>query len=367
MKEKIIVSAVNLVDGGPLIILRKCLEALSRYVIAHNVEVVALVHNKDLCDYPNITYIEIPWAKKNWLYRIYCEYFYFKTISQKLTPRLWLSLHDMTPKVKAPVRAVYCHNATPFYHPTFTDARYNYKEFLFSLFYRFLYQINIHENKFVIVQQKWLKDAFVKMFDLEDSKVIVAKPIESIDNKLLTNIRSHKETLFFFPAFPRTFKNFEVICEACRKLEKKGIINYRVILTLNGTENRYAKSIYKRYNQLKTISFCGLLPKEQIDALYEKTDCLIFPSKLESWGLPISEFAVFKKPMIVADLPYAYETATGAEQVCFFNPYDSDELAERMEEVINNNNSHFNPVLASESDSLTVVSWEELFNKLLNL
>ena len=50
---------------------------------------------------------------------------------------------------------------------------------------------------------------------------------------------------------------------------------------------------------------------------YNKIDCLIFPSKLETWGLPISEFMAFDKPMLIADLPYAHETAAGAKYVAF--------------------------------------------------
>ena len=34
-------------------------------------------------------------------------------------------------------------------------------------------------------------------------------------------------------------------------------------------------------------------------------------------GLPISEFSEFNKPMLLADLSYAQETAAGSEQVAF--------------------------------------------------
>ena len=37
--------------------------------------------------------------------------------------------------------------------------------------------------------------------------------------------------------------------------------------------------------------------------------------------------------MLLADLPYAHETAAGASQVCFFNPSDPKELKERMKTI----------------------------------
>ena len=83
MKTKIVISAVNLVEGGPLTILRSCLKALNDYSAYNDVEVLALVHKKELCSFSNITYIEVPWAKNNWIYRIFFEFFYLKKIKTK--------------------------------------------------------------------------------------------------------------------------------------------------------------------------------------------------------------------------------------------------------------------------------------------
>lgn len=41
MKTKIVISAVNLVEGGPLTILRSCLKALNDYSAYNDVEVLA--------------------------------------------------------------------------------------------------------------------------------------------------------------------------------------------------------------------------------------------------------------------------------------------------------------------------------------
>lgn len=365
MNPKIIISAVNLVEGGPLTILHDCLRVISDYSVCNNVEILALVHKKELCFFPNITYIEIPWAKKNWFFRVYCEYFYFRKLSKKNKPYLWLSLHDISPNVEAVKRVVYCHNPTPFYIPKLSTFCYNYKELLFSLFYRYLYQINIHKNDFVIVQQAWLRNAFSKMFSLDKEKIIVAIP------KLASScVEYRKKTMtdvcsFFFPSYPRTFKNIEIICKACAILEKKNCSNYKVLLTLRGDENAYAKFLYKRYSYLKTIIFGGGLSREEVYENYEKVDCLIFPSKLETWGLPISEFASFDKPMIIADLPYAHETAAGAKHVAFFEPDNSEILADRMKEVMDGCLSNFSSVPLVKLESPYTVNWTMLFDKLL--
>lgn len=364
---KIVISAVNLTEGGPLTVLNNCLSALSEYCIEHQgYEAIAIVNDKKRCLYTNVQYIELQWPKRHWLNRVLYEYVYLRSLSKRLNPILFISLHDMSPSVTSKVTAVYCHNASPFYHSTINNIRFNYKEFLFSIFYRYLYRINIHKNDFVIVQQKWIKEAFVEMFAIEKEKIIVAKPFEEIKGEILINNNTKRDVYrFFYPAFPRTFKNFEVICKACSILEEEGIGKYEVVLTLDGTENRYSKHIYETYSHLKSICFSGLLPRNEVVSLYENTDCLIFSSKLETWGLPVSEFLGYHRPMLIADLPYAHETSAGAELVSFFKPDNPDELAELMKNVLCGNYSEFTSVPLGEVDALTTTSWDNLFDKLL--
>ena len=52
MKTKIVISAVNLVEGGPLTILRSCLKALNDYSAYNDVEVLALVHKRNCVHSP---------------------------------------------------------------------------------------------------------------------------------------------------------------------------------------------------------------------------------------------------------------------------------------------------------------------------
>lgn len=47
---------------------------------------------------------------------------------------------------------------------------------LFSLFTRFAYLINIHRNKFLVVQAEWLRDGFSKMFGVPKGRFIVCPP-----------------------------------------------------------------------------------------------------------------------------------------------------------------------------------------------
>ncbi len=47
---------------------------------------------------------------------------------------------------------------------------------------------------------------------------------------------------------------------------------------------------------------------------------------METWGLPISEFKKYRKPIFAADLPYAHETVGDYENVYWFNPQETSSL-----------------------------------------
>jgi glycosyltransferase involved in cell wall biosynthesis len=365
--KTIVVSAVNLVNAGPLTILNQCLSFLSNnFSSSKEYSVIALVHNKENCHFKNITYLEYKYPKKNYLLRMFFEYIHSYFISKKLNPYLWLSLHDMTPNVLSKKRVVYCHNALPFYKIRPNDLL-DVKRLLVTLLYKYAYAINIRCNDFVVVQQEWMRNEFQKMFRLDRRNIIVSYPERKVYKKCVSiDDFSHENfTLFFYPAFPREFKNFEIICEAVKILEKDNSLEFSVIITLSGNENSYAKKIYKKYSCLEKILFKGILSYNEMIDNYKKCDCLLFPSKLETWGLPISEFSFYNKPMIISDLPYAHEASYNSKSVYFFDPNDANDLANAMKHVIIKDYSIFNRVSMVDISKPLANSWGDLFNLIL--
>ncbi|MCP4650712.1 MAG: glycosyltransferase family 4 protein [PVC group bacterium] len=358
--KKIVVSAINISDGGALSILKECLGYLSSN-LANEYEIIALVNNKAIFDYKNIKFYSFPKSKKSWLARLYYEYIYFYGFSKKLKPYLWVSLHDMTPNVKADIQAVYCHNPSPFYKLSSKEAFLGgYKFLLFNLFYRYLYAINIKRNKYVIVQQDALRRKFKKFAEAE--KVVVAHP--TMSNKKQAVVSETAGNSFFYPAFARIFKNFGVICKATEILLSQGINNFQVILTISGNENKYARYIYNSYKHVENIKFIGVQSREKTFELYNESDCVIFPSKLETWGLPITEAKSFSKPILLADLDYAHEAIGAYDRVKFFNPEGPAELAAIMKEFINKK-IKFRSTSARYIEHPYAQNWKQLFDILL--
>ena len=364
----IVVSAVNLNTGGTLTILRDCLQYLSGLAEKENCRIVALVYKKELAYYPNIEYVEIQWSKKAWIMRLWCEYVTMRKISKRLAPVvLWLSLHDTTPNVVADRRAVYCHNPFPFYRWKMCECFFSPKVVLFSLFSRYAYEINIHRNTYVIVQQQWIRREFEKLFGLGEEKIIVAPPEYKPVKRDMHPVPESEEFSFLYATAPNSHKNIECLCEATRLLQKKSPeLDFKVYVTVRGDENNYAGWLYKSWAQRTSrLCFVGFLKREELFEYYQRCDCLVFPSKVETWGLPVTEFAAWRKPMLVSDLPYAYETAAGCSDVSFFHPENPEELAEKMEKLIRGDRSFLTDVAKQETGSPKAGSWNELFNILL--
>ena len=363
IKNKIVISAINIRNGGALSVLKDCLNYLNDN-LANDYTVIALVHKKELIsEFSNIIAVEFPNSIKSYLLRCYYEYIFFYKLSKKLKPYLWLSLHDITPNVKAEIRAVYCHNPSPFYkfkrisdwflEPTFT---------LFNKLYKYFYKINMNKNNYVIVQQNWLKEEFSMMFNIEKDKIIVANPEiqKPLIEREVKKYESSKFT-FFFPSFPRMFKNFEVICEAANILKKEGNDEIQFVLTMTGNENKYAKKIYSKYSHLTNLKFIGLQTREKCFELYQQCDALIFPSELETWGLPITEAKNFGLPIIAADLPYAHETVGKYNRVLYFDVNDSKNLVEKIKRLRNNDFVSLENFGCDKGSN----SWQELFKIIL--
>ena len=358
MKKIVVMSGINIVSGGMLAVFKDCLKELLAY--GKEYKIIALVHRKNLFEgiVGNIEFIEFPRAKKSWFIRCYYEYMHFYWLSKKFKPYFWLSMHDMTPNVEAKYQAVYCHNPSPFFDMRLKEYFVDWKITLFVLFYRYLYRINIHKNKYIVVQQQWLRKEFQNLYNVDN--VVVAHPkINFLELK-----KEYKDNnAFIYPTLPRMYKNIEIVCEAARMLTD---LELKIYITIDGTENAYAKKIVSTYEAVKGIYFIGLQSRERIFEYYNNVRGLIFPSRLESWGMPLSEFAVTEKLILAADLQYAHEVLNGYKNVKFFDVNNSSQWADCIRNLLVKNEFISDDTRGViDKSSLYAENWQDLFKILL--
>jgi glycosyltransferase involved in cell wall biosynthesis len=358
--KTLVISAVNITEGGPLTVLQDCVAAAPKALPGW--DVVVLAHRTGLVSTPGVRVLEFPEIKRRWMNRIWAEWVRFKPLSRQLKADLWLSLHDMTPRVEARRQAVYCHNPSPFSRPTWRDAWFSPSYFAFALFYGLLYRSFIRRNHDVIVQQAWLRERFEQDYGVK--RVIVAHPQPAISNLTVVAKPPHAGApIFLFPAWPRSFKNFELIGAALQRLETDPAWRGRVRWTLDGSENRYAKWLKHRFGKLRSLEWIGRQTREQMQQQYLDADCLLFPSRVETWGLPVTEAKRHGLPVLAADLEYAHETVGNCEAADFFDPYDPTALAVKML-AFAQGHATTHPVAHPEPAQPFVSDWEQLLKAL---
>jgi glycosyltransferase involved in cell wall biosynthesis len=326
----IVISAVNFTEGGPLTILKEFVAAACKS-LPLEWEIVVFVHDRKLLQLTRPRFIEIPGTKTSWLRRLYIEWLAFHAYAKRLKPDLWVSLHDITPRIGTVRQAVYCHNPMPFYRMRLRDAWLDPRALMFRAFYGLLYRINLKRNYAVIVQQSWLRNEFTRWVG-KDTRIIVSHPVVQLSSVATEQPAASPDSRvrFLYPTLPRIFKNIELVCRAVQALERMGDWRSEVILTIDGSENRYSRWLRHCFGSLRTVRFAGRHTVKQMRELYGAVDCLLFPSLLETWGLPITEAKLLSLPMLVADLPYAHETVGAYDKVLFINAHKPAEWGREM-------------------------------------
>lgn len=337
-KDIIVISGINIRKGGTLNIFYEFLNEIVDKEFYKKYDIRILVSDEELFkNYRDkVKVIDFKDEKESRFKRYYYEYFWMKKYSKKNDVFLWLSINDKTPSVKAKYRAVYCHNNTMFCKIRLRDIKKYRKMLVYSLFYPLLWKKNIKDNDMVVVQQHWLAEAFEKNLGIK--KICVMRPHSIIRNREVIvddKIEKKDKCIFIYPTKCSVYKNIDLICEASSLIKESYKGEYKIIITINENDSKYAHSLIKKYSNDEHLLFCGFLSKEELFKIYNVATCLVFPSRQETWGLPMTEFAAYNKNIIASDLPYAHENLREYEKKAFVDPDSPRDLAELMKQVIN--------------------------------
>lgn len=279
----------------------------------------------------NIEVVRMPWIKNSWFHRMFFNHFRTKGLVNRYKVDEVISLQNtLVPRSKVK-QTLYLQQTLHFSDKKFGLLRYPRLWTYQNVIGKMIDKSTVKADK-VIVQTEWLKNTCVDKFGLSASKFEVVKPevFHVISNKY--KARMDDMTTFFYPSNGWVYKNHQLIVETAKELKVLQIDNYEVILTLTGTENKDVSELLnevKKYNL--PIRFVGTLNLEEVFNYYTSST-LIFPSYIESFGLPLLEASMHGAPILASDCPFSREILEGYNQVEFFNPFDDKELLECMKE-----------------------------------
>lgn len=290
-------------------------------------EWIFVVSTPELKETENVKVFNFPWIKKSWFHRLYFD----KSIAHKLVEKYQideiLSLQNVVvPKVKVK-QTLYLHQPLPFVEKKYSIFE-NFKFWVYQNLISNMIFKSIKEADKVIVQTKWIMDSAIEKVNIPKEKFILKQPKLNIAVKELYEPDEKNGRLFFYPASGLVYKNHEIIVKACKHLKDKGINNYKVIFTLQGDENKDIKKLKEIVvDEDLPIEFIGAISIDNVYEYYSKA-VLIFPSYIETFGLPMLEAKMHKCPILASDCAFSHEILDGYEKVHFFDPFNSLNLAE---------------------------------------
>jgi glycosyltransferase involved in cell wall biosynthesis len=192
-----------------------------------------------------------------------------------------------------------------------------------------------NQAQVVSVASRWMKKELVKHLGLQQSKVKVIPMAPSIDaypapiEEDLSTARQKfglPESFLFYPAKTWGHKNHMGLCEALAILRAQhGLVPP---LICSGGETPFFPKLRDRMKELDLTSqvrFIGFVTPLELLCLYRLSRCVIFPSKYEGWGLPITEAMRLGVPVACSALPVLREQAGDAG--VFFDPDDPHAIA----------------------------------------
>lgn len=319
---RIVVNDIAASSGGALTIL----ESFYRYVrdFGGDHEWVFLLGSPLLEETENIRTVVLPEVKNSWLRRLAFDLAVGRGLIRSLKPDVVFSLQNtLTLGVNRP-QVLYVHQPLPF-----QDAKrfsfFRRHEFRCAVYQHIIGQLiidSIRRANHTIVQTQWMLEAVVAKSGVSEHRVSrIAPPgLERIEMPTGGIPDSRR---FVYPTSNVVYKNNQCLFEACRMLQDEGINDFHVKVTLPHV-------VPAQDNCIERI---GRVTRQVI--LEElSVGTLVFPSYIETFGLPLLEACSLGSVVLAADCPYARELLRDYVNAYFFNPFSASELAALMKRVI---------------------------------
>lgn len=283
--------------------------------------------------------------KKDWIHRLKFDLLTGRKYIKKLNPDLVISLQNTIVFGLKCKQFVYVHQAIPFQkEKNFSLIKKSERKYaIIQKIIGYIIKKSIKRADLTIVQTKWMKESVKNCTHISEKKIINIMPnlnILKVDDNIIFDNHS-----FFYPASNSLYKNHKCIYEACKILNEKNDISYNVDLTIDNSKI------------INNINCVGKLPIKKVYEKY-KESTLVFPSYIETVGLPLIEARENNSIILAADCDYSREVLDGYENAYYFNPFKPKELAKLMINIIDKN------IVKKErvnSKKIENTGWIELF------
>lgn len=343
----IVVNATALENSGGLIVLKQFIKAIPE---DKSVYILFVSDKVELqCKQSNVRLVLVKGVKP------ICKRFFWDAFGIAR----WLKKHAIKPDLSISLQNtnfrtgykipnyIYFHQSIPFapqkWSPFIKEQR---SLWFYKNIYPWFVALFINNRTSAFVQLEYIKDGFSKFFRFPRNRIhVIAPNVDFLSKGSSEELRLETQTInLFYPATLFFYKNHTLLVDALKRVNSA---DFTLYLTCG-------KSASYDITNESFVKCIGLLSREEIWEMYRKADALVFPSYIETFGLPLIEAASVGLPILCADLPYAREVLSAYEGVTFVDHTNPEAWAEKIGGLIKG--KKYKPYLPSKTDS-----WNKLF------
>lgn len=343
MAKTIFINSTFATGGGVKTILDNFIEAVKTINItdAQFIFFVPQGYKQSVTRKNNIKIVQID--AKSWHKRLLWDFIGLKRWStkNKITANTIFSLQNTSVNYyKNSKQIVYIQQPIPFEEDITWDffKKEERKLWLYKKFYLNFIKFFLSKDNKIIVQTNWMKRAAAKKLKkIKYENIHIIKPaVKEL------NISMNREYIFdkryyniFYPAMEYVYKNHMVLVQALKIIKEKYKEHYeklRIYFTL-GDLSEYGRKVLgkvREWNLENKIIFMGKIPYNKVLNGYSSCDLMVFPSYIETFGLPLVEAAQYGNPIIASDREFSREVIGNYEGVTFVNYDNPKQWAEEI-------------------------------------
>ena len=172
---------------------------------------------------------------------------------------------------------------------------------------------------------------FARPYQVPDVKTLLGQQDEELDPET-----GCQRPIFLFVGKLIPRKGLRFLLEACTILKQQGYHNYTVLIVGDG-EQREELELYGQNQELTDcLRWVGWGNYDKLGAYFRQADVFVFPTLEDIWGVVLLEAMAFGQPILCSKWAGSSELVVEGENGYIFDPYNPEELAERMRYFIAN-------------------------------
>lgn len=244
-------------------------------------------------------------------------------------------------------------DAEVFYSPTFIPPLFSSLPFVFTIhdlmhlffysrmhkeYYRWVIAPLAKKAKKIITVSEYSKTLLVEKLGIPQDLIRVI--YNGVGENFLQNDREYEldRPYFLYVGNRRTYKNIPAMLEAFSRAD----IPQDFLFALSGHPD---PEIERQLHELaieNRVRFLGLIPEEELPAVYKGAHATLFVSKMEGFGLPVLESMASGTPVLTSSKSSLPEISGGAA-ICV-NPDDVNAIKQGIELLVNDENAYIHCV-----------------------